>query len=246
MSVESNKRHALLSWVFVVVLVVLCATLGAIQYVWIGQVSRAEHDRLQGSLQSNLQRVSQDFNAEVGAVSSLFSQEFSSTDEMERESEFANRLARWRTSSRHAGLIRRVAVVVPENGSLTFRNLDLETGTLAIADWPPTWNAMRDRITARVQGGPSGRQDFGRLGYRTAHSDRSAAVQPLIRPPGRPRRTRLSRATARDGMDDCRTGSRLHADQSHPPTVAAAFGGWRQARLPRGSRGQELADDGDL
>jgi len=160
MSVDSNRRHSLLSWVFVVVLVVLCATLGAIQYVWIGQVSRAEHERLQGSLRSNLQRLSEDFNAEIRAASAVFSGDLSTTDDMERESEYATRLARWRSTSRNAGLIRRVASVIPEKGNLVFRNLDMESGALVKAEWPAGWSDLRDRITARVQG-VAVRQEFG-------------------------------------------------------------------------------------
>ena len=57
MNVENNKNRALLSWLFAVVLVGLCATLGVIQYRWIGEVSRAEHERLKNSLQASLQRT---------------------------------------------------------------------------------------------------------------------------------------------------------------------------------------------
>src|SRR4051794_17970763 len=99
MSVESNKRHTIVSWVFVVLLVGLCATLGAIQYRSIGEVSRAEQDKLRGNLQSNLQRVRADFGAELSAAASAFSQELPSSDAEERKNEIASRYARWRSSN---------------------------------------------------------------------------------------------------------------------------------------------------
>src|SRR5437867_6208780 len=99
MNVEKNKQHARLSWLFVAVLVSLCATLGIIQYRWIGEVSRAEHQRLQGSLQLSLQRLSQDFNAEISAACSDIFPDFSRSDESEREKAYAARYAQWRRSS---------------------------------------------------------------------------------------------------------------------------------------------------
>jgi len=43
MHVEKNNPGRL-SWVFVAVLFCLCSTLGVIQYKWIGEVSRADHE----------------------------------------------------------------------------------------------------------------------------------------------------------------------------------------------------------
>jgi len=50
MDVDKNRQNALLSWLFVGVLAALCATLGALQYRWIGEVSVAERQRLEGSI----------------------------------------------------------------------------------------------------------------------------------------------------------------------------------------------------
>src|ERR1700730_12836524 len=104
MNVEKPNKRALLSWLFAVVLVGLCATLGVIQYRWIGEVSLAEHDRLRGSLQASLQRVSEDFDAEIRSACSALSTESSTPDAEERERELALQYARWRTTSRYSGL----------------------------------------------------------------------------------------------------------------------------------------------
>jgi len=96
MSVEKNKQQALLSWVFVAVLVCLCSTLGVIQYKWIGEISRADHERLRGSLQLSLQRLSQDFNSELNAACSAIMPDISRMDEAEREKAYALNYLRWR------------------------------------------------------------------------------------------------------------------------------------------------------
>src|SRR5215475_5712516 len=98
MSVENSKRHTALSWAFVVLLVGLCGALGAIQYHSIGEVSRAEQDKLRANLQSNLQRIREDFGSEVNSAAAAFSQELPFGDTEERENEVANRFARWRAS----------------------------------------------------------------------------------------------------------------------------------------------------
>ena len=69
MDVDKHRQNAWFSWLFVGVLAALCATLGALQYKQIGEVGRAEHERLRGGLQLSLQRLSQEFNSEVSAAS---------------------------------------------------------------------------------------------------------------------------------------------------------------------------------
>src|SRR5579864_126444 len=159
MNVEKNNRRALLSWLFAVVLVGLCATLGAIQYRWIGEVSRAEHDRLRGSLQRSLQRVSEDFDAEIRSACAALSTEASSTDADVSEHELALGYARWRTTSRYSGLVRRLAIAMRGEDSLSLQQLDLEKGTFAPVQWPSEWASLRDRLSARAFGDPGMRME---------------------------------------------------------------------------------------
>ena len=144
MSVEKSRRHALLSWLFVVVLVGLCATLGVIQYRWIGEVSRAEHERLRASLQLSLQRVSADFRSEISAVPSALSPESPATDQAEREQQYASLYSRWQASSPYNGLVRNLAIAVRGASSLTLRILDPKQGIFTTAEWPSTWVRMRE------------------------------------------------------------------------------------------------------
>jgi signal transduction histidine kinase len=143
-------------------LVGLCATLGVIQYRWIGEVSRAEHERLQGSLAANLRQISEDFDSEVRSLCLALSPELHSTDEAEREREYAIRYARWHAASRYNGLVGRMAIAVRAEDSLVLRSLHPEKGTFEPAEWPPEWSALRDRLTARASGDRSIRMEsFG-------------------------------------------------------------------------------------
>jgi signal transduction histidine kinase len=173
MNVEKTNKRALLSWLFAVVLVGLCATLGVIQYRWIGEVSLAEHDRLRGSLQASLQRISEDFDGEIRSVCAALSTEYSTPDEQQRERELALNYARWRTTSRYSGLVRRLAVAVRGEDSLSLQELDLAKGTFAPAQWPSGWTPLRDRLIARAFGDPGARMES----FRSSTPDELSLIE---------------------------------------------------------------------
>lgn len=51
--------------VLVLFLPIILVVLAILQYSWLSQISEAERERLQIHLQTGVQRLSQDFNAEV-------------------------------------------------------------------------------------------------------------------------------------------------------------------------------------
>jgi signal transduction histidine kinase len=150
MKVGRYKQHALLSWLFVGTLAVLSAVLGILQYGWIGEVSRAERDRLQTTLHTGLQRVRHDFNAEITTACSALIPPDLEGDAKSRESQYAARFEHWRDSSPQSGLWRRLLLVEAGGSSLILRELDLETGAFRTVDWPGEWNLVRDRLAAKL------------------------------------------------------------------------------------------------
>src|ERR1700759_1307980 len=59
------------SWFSICLVIVLLGLLGllaTLQYRWLGQISDAEHDRLQKRLQSDTERFADDFNNEIRNV----------------------------------------------------------------------------------------------------------------------------------------------------------------------------------
>jgi signal transduction histidine kinase len=182
MNVEKNRRHAMLSWLFVVVLVVLCAALGIIQYRWIGEVSRAEHERLRASLQADLQQIGADFDDAIRSTCAALSPEFPSPDETENESESAIRYAKWRASGRYSGLLRRLAIAFQEDDSLVLRSLNPAKGIFEPTAWPAKWAGLRDSLTARASGDPAMRM----RSFRAATPDELTLIElPQFRGPER-------------------------------------------------------------
>ena len=140
MNVEPNQRRALLSWLFVGTLLVLCGVLGVLQYRWIGEVSLAARDRLRGSLQASLDRLSRDFNSEIAAACRALVPANSPPGARAAEAEFATRYQQWRKTGRHGQIFRAIAIAEPQ-----LRRINLETGAFETTGWPAEWNAIRER-----------------------------------------------------------------------------------------------------
>ncbi len=140
----------MLAWLFVGALIALCGVLGVLQYRWIGEVSVAERERLQGSLEAGLNRLSQEFNAEIAAACrALLPSNFQSGSEA-IEPLVEARYEQWKTAGRHAGLFRRIAIATTAGNRIVLRNLNLEDGTFATAGWPPEWGNIRNRMELRL------------------------------------------------------------------------------------------------
>ena len=150
MSMEKDRRRPLRSWLSVVALLVLCGILGVLQYRWIGEVSRAEWERLRGSLNASLYRLSQDFNTEITLACATLSSAGSPGEERVPEQEYASGYQQWKSTTRHEQLFRRIILAVPQNGAFTLRSLDLDTGAFHDSEWPDEWSRLRDRMNARL------------------------------------------------------------------------------------------------
>jgi signal transduction histidine kinase len=145
MSPERNKPRTMLSWLSVSALFVLCGVLGVLQYRWIGEVSTAARERLRGTLQASLNRFSRDFNSEISAAARAIVP-LSPPDARAVEAELPSRYEQWKKTARHNQMFRRVAIAIPQEGTVLLRNLDLNTGALAPMEWPGTWSAMKKRL----------------------------------------------------------------------------------------------------
>jgi signal transduction histidine kinase len=99
MSTGKDRRRTTLSWLFVAGLFVLCGVLGVLQYRWIGEVSVAARDRLRGSLQASLNRLSLDFNSEIAAACRALLPAVPGSNQPAAETEVAARYAQWKKTA---------------------------------------------------------------------------------------------------------------------------------------------------
>lgn len=149
---KTPERRAWLSWASVGLLAALCGVLALLQNHWIREISRAEKERLQNQLQSELMRLSREFNTELASACFDLVPTTQQVDELGRMKAYALRYSQWRES--HDRLFSRIAVVVPDDDSLEFYDLDLASGQFAPGEWPPSWTFVRNQLLAHLTGGP--------------------------------------------------------------------------------------------
>src|ERR1044071_5692221 len=111
--IRARLHRARLSWAAVWLLVILCGVLAVLQYRWLGEISRAEQQRLKDELTAKLTLLSRNFNQEIeSAAYALVPGEIEAQG---REAAYAAQFRRWDSS--HERLFKRIALAIPAGGS---------------------------------------------------------------------------------------------------------------------------------
>jgi signal transduction histidine kinase len=155
-----KHRRTALSWLFVAGLFALCGVLGVLQYRWIGEVSVAARDRLRGSLQASLNRLSADFNTEIANACRALLPADSAAGGAAAETDVAARYAQWKKTARRGQMFRHIAIAEARNKTLVLHILDLDKGVFETADWPPDWTPFKERLESMLSAEPRERRGF--------------------------------------------------------------------------------------
>jgi hypothetical protein len=91
----------------------LCCVLALLQYRWIGEIGRAEQDRLRAGLPGALVRLSEGFNTGIEAACAALQPSNAEVDEWGRNRAYAARFAAWRESERYRNLFRATGIAIP-------------------------------------------------------------------------------------------------------------------------------------
>lgn len=149
------ERRTVLYWATLGCFAVLCFVLGVLQYRWIGEVGRAEQERIRAALQSALFRLSADFNAELAKALADLQPASAQIETLGREQAYSAEYLAWKNSSDHSRLFSRVALAIPENGTLVLKVMDLATAQFSPSEWPAAWESLRNQLFSRLNhGGP--------------------------------------------------------------------------------------------
>ncbi len=118
------------------VLTILLPLLASLQYRWIGQVSKAERQRLQQNLDGAGRRLTEDIQNELAQVSVTF--RLGDWSDVERfESQMGRLYDQWRATAPYPELIERIYLVpMTSEGEAATLAFDLETGELVEAELP--------------------------------------------------------------------------------------------------------------
>ena len=172
MKSAANRRREILSLLFVCALFALCVVLGILQYRWIAEVNVTARDRLQEGLHRSLTRLSQDFDSEIASSCAALTPADLAAGPQLLQNEVAERYTQWKKSARRSRIFDHIAIAIPKRNTIELRSLDLGRGVLETVEWPPAWEAMRDRLEANLS-----------AGQRPGHDPES---RPGRQPEGRP------------------------------------------------------------
>lgn len=166
MAKGKQRRQWWISWVFAGTVVVLALALGVLQYRWLGEVSLAERDRLRGSLQASLSRISQDFNSDLTSACLALLPDRPVADAAARHQEYAARFTQAHDNLRQGRILKDLYVAAPHRDRVRLLRLKPDgTGFGEIA-WPAEWARVEERLRARLGadvrgGGRMGGPSFG-------------------------------------------------------------------------------------
>ncbi len=145
MSPDKSPRRAVVSWIYLCPLFIFCGILGFLQYRLIGQVRDAARDRMRGSLQASLTRVSRDVDNEIVAALAAVVPSAPLTDTTAAADEVRQRYEQWKQTSRQGRLFSRVALAVPQGVELHL--VSVEPGDAAVDGiWPGSLLPLRRRL----------------------------------------------------------------------------------------------------
>ena len=151
---ERIKQRAWISWISVGLLALACAILAVLQFRWIGEVSKAERQRLGEEVAAKLSLFRRAFNDEIDRSAAALVPSNAQIDDLGREQAYAAQYKAWEQS--HDRLFRRVALAIPREGSVELLLLDSTSRQFQKTEWPGDWSSLRDRMNARLSGASMG------------------------------------------------------------------------------------------
>ena len=154
-------RHMKRSWFTIFPVIGLLALLGmlaALQYVWLGQISDAEKDRITRRLQTDTERFGEDFNREI-QTSYVNFQTDESLWEKKDWAQFTERYDFWRKKTAYPGLIKEFYFIEnkPAGGVLHF---DFEKRQFVETDWTDELQAFKANAANEMTFQPVDEQRF--------------------------------------------------------------------------------------
>lgn len=126
-------------------LFVLLGVMAWLQYVWLGQISEAESERMKTRLESDIKRFSNDFNREISRVyfSFLLTPSFSS----EKTSvEVSQRYENWLSQTKFPKLIRDFYIVKKEESEVILQKYNFDSKVFEQDQWTPELLPLKEKL----------------------------------------------------------------------------------------------------
>ena len=141
--------------ILLMTMAVLLPLLAALQYYWLGQVSKGASERLQSSLQAGATRFRQDFNREfIRAYLNFQIDSLAPPDDISQD--LLERLETWQRSAPYPQLVSAVFLVdYDEQDRPRLNQVNANAKRLEVVEWSGELGRMRDRFEKRSGSPPA-------------------------------------------------------------------------------------------
>jgi signal transduction histidine kinase len=147
------------------VLLVLLPALAVLQYRWVGQVSRAERERMQRNLRVAALQFREAFDSEIGRA--FLSLQVGPATAREGASErYSDRYDTWLNTAGHPQVVSNIYLVDADGAMLRLRRWDASSHVFIPAAWPAVLENWRPEFTHELQEFNSGRSPDRRFPFR--------------------------------------------------------------------------------
>ncbi|MCA1558934.1 MAG: hypothetical protein LC804_01225, partial [Acidobacteria bacterium] len=137
------KRNAVVLPAVAAALCVLLGSLAWLQYRWLGQISNAERERMQASLQTRATQYAQDFDRLI--TKAYFAFQIVPMVDGPADALYAQRYQGWKEDG-DPRLVRDVYRADVRDADMTLRRLNPGTGALEPTEWPPELAGWRTTV----------------------------------------------------------------------------------------------------
>jgi len=136
-------------FVLVAVMLALLPLLAALQYSWLGQVSRGQRESTQATLRTTAAHFSQDFDRELTRAYMIFQV---ASARINGQNGFAQAYDLWTTTAPHPRLIREIFWTQPEpSGQLRLKRFNTEAKQFESSEWPAVLTGLHQRLRQHQQ-----------------------------------------------------------------------------------------------
>lgn len=135
-----------------VALVALVATLGTLQYRWLGQVSEAEREQLKQSLDRRAREFADDFDREVTRLYQGLQP--AGTFDPAQPEPFAQKYDQWLAATAAPAIVKAIYVAKAAQTGFTLHRYDPAARAFSAVEWPAPLDAVRRRLEATVEEKP--------------------------------------------------------------------------------------------
>lgn len=143
-----HQKFAFTEWGFIALLAVLCSVLTILQHQWTGEISRAEAERLRGSVQADAEAFAKSFDGTLTSYCTTLVPTARHRDPQGRAEMHLKCFEKWR-ARKPRPIFSHVAVAVPNGGTVALYEQSLTDGSLVPTNWPANWESLRSHFEQR-------------------------------------------------------------------------------------------------